>query len=94
MCHDPVFWPELPGLIHMEFIGEIRRRHLVDGESISSIARSLQKSRPAVRKALGMLSEPVYQRQRQPAPKLGEFQARLEQWLKVEAHLPNRSAVV
>lgn len=74
----------------MEFIAEIRRRHLVDGESISSIARSLQKSRPTVRKALRMLTEPTYQRQRQPAPKLGEFQARLEQWLEVEAHLPRR----
>lgn len=74
----------------MEFIAEIRRRHLVDGESISSIARSLQKSRPTVRKALTTLGEPVYQRRHQPALRLGEFQAPLEQWLKLESCLPRR----
>jgi transposase len=74
----------------MEFIAEIRRRHFVDGESISSIARGLQLSRPTVRKALKTLKEPVYQRQHQPTPKLGEFQAQLEQWLDIESHLPKR----
>jgi transposase len=74
----------------MEFIAEIRRRHLVAGESISSIARSLQLSRPTVRKALKTLREPVYQRQHQPYPKLGEFQSQLEQWLDIEARLPKR----
>ena len=74
----------------MEFIAEIRRRHLVSGESASSIARSLQLSRPTVRKALSLLSEPGYQRQSQPTPKLGEFLARLEQWLDIESRLPRR----
>jgi transposase len=74
----------------MEFIAEIRRRHFVCGESISSIARSLKRSRPTVRKALKTLREPVYQRSSQPTPKLGEFQAQLEQWLDVESGLPKR----
>ncbi len=74
----------------MEFIAEIRRRHFVSGESISSIARDLQLSRPTVRKALKALTEPVYQRQHQPTPKLGEFQAQLEQWLDIESRLPKR----
>lgn len=74
----------------MEFIADIRRRHLVDGESISSIARDLQRSRPTVRKALTALTEPVYHRQHQPLPKLGEFQAQLEQWLERESHFPRR----
>jgi DNA-binding IclR family transcriptional regulator len=74
----------------MEFIAEIRRRHFVGKESISSIARSLQLSRPTVRKALKALAEPGYQRQSQPLPKLGEFLALLERWLDIESRLPKR----
>ena len=74
----------------MKFIAEIRRRHFVSGESISSIAQSLKLSRPTVRKALKTLEEPVYQRQHQPFPKLGEFQAQLEPWLEIESRLPKR----
>lgn len=72
----------------MEVIAEIRRRHLVSKESISSIARDLKLSRPTVRKHLQTESEPVYKRQNQPAPKLAEFQATLEGWLETERHLP------
>ncbi|MEJ6004861.1 ArsR family transcriptional regulator [Paucibacter sp. AS339] len=36
----------------MEVIAEIRRRHLVGKESVSSIARDLNLSRPTVRKHL------------------------------------------
>lgn len=36
----------------MESIGKIRRRHLVNGESISDIARSLNLSRNTVKKYL------------------------------------------
>ena len=90
MCNHLAFLPEQPGVIGMEFIAEIRRRHFVDGESISSIARCLKKSRPTVRKALKTLSEPVYQRTSQPLPRLGAFQAQLEQWLEIESRLPKR----
>lgn len=55
----------------MEFIAEIRRRHFVDDESISSIVRSLKNSYPTVRKALKTQSEPAYRRSSQPMPKLG-----------------------
>lgn len=72
----------------MEVIAEIRRRHLVSGESISSIARDLKLSRPTVRKPLQTESEPVYIRQQQAAPKLGEFQSVLESWLTTERALP------
>lgn len=72
----------------MEVIAEIRRRHLVSGESISSIARDLKLSRPTVRKHLQTESEPVYIRQQQAAPKLGEFQSVLESWLTTERALP------
>jgi transposase len=72
----------------MEVIAEIRRRHLVSKESISTIARDLKLSRQTVRKHLQTEAEPVYSRQKQPAPKLGEFQATLEGWLQTERHLP------
>jgi DNA-binding transcriptional ArsR family regulator len=63
-------------VLSMEFIAEIRRRHFVSGESISSIARSLKLSRPTIRKALKAEVEPVYQRQHQPTPKLGALRLR------------------
>lgn len=72
----------------MEVIAEIRRRYLVSKESVSSIARDLKLSRPTVRKHLQTESEPVYKRQNQPTPKLGEFQTTLEGWLQTERHLP------
>jgi len=72
----------------MDIIAEIRRRHFISKESISSIARALNLSRPTVRKHLDTTVEPVYQRLHQPVPKLGEFQSLLEQWLEVEARLP------
>ena len=75
-------------MLSMDIIAEIRRRHLVSGESISAIARDLKLSRPTVRKHLQTTTEPVYQRQQQPVPKLGEFQSVLESWLKTEQHLP------
>jgi transposase len=75
-------------VISMKVIAEIRRRHLVSKESISSIARDLKLSRQTVRKHLQSDAEPVYSRQQQPAPKLGEFQDTLEGWLQTERHLP------
>ena len=47
----------------MDIIAEVRRRHFVSKESISSIALSLRISRPTVRKHLKTEIEPVYQRQ-------------------------------
>jgi len=72
----------------MDMIAEIRRRHLVSKESISSIARGLKLSRPTVRKHCRSQSEPIYHRQKQPTPMLGAFQETLESWLRMERHLP------
>ncbi|SHN92739.1 Mobile element protein [Bathymodiolus heckerae thiotrophic gill symbiont] len=72
----------------MDIIAEVRRRHLVSGESISSIARSLKISRPTVRKHLKTESEPVYQRDSHPEPKLGSFKPILINWLEVDDQLP------
>ena len=75
-------------MLFMDMIAEIRRRHLVSRESISSIARDLKLSRPTVRKHLRTQSQPVYHRQKQPTPMLGSFQEMLESWLRTECLLP------
>jgi transposase len=77
-------------MLFMDFIAEIRRRHFISDESISSIALSLNLSRTTVRKHLKTIEEPVYQRKNQSFPKLGEFQERLKQWLETESHLPKK----
>jgi transposase len=72
----------------MDMIAEIRRRHLVSKESISSIARELKLSRPTVRKHCRTQYEPVYWRHKQPTPMLGAFEEMLENWLQTERLLP------
>jgi len=72
----------------MDLIAEIRRRRLVRKESISSIARDLNLSRPTVRKHCRSQCEPLYHRHKQPTPMLGAFQSTLETWLTIERHLP------
>lgn len=74
----------------MDIIAEIRRRHFVSGESISSIAKSLKLSRPTVRKHLKTEQEPKYERQLQPVPKLGPFKARLLEWLEQDQERPRK----
>ena len=72
----------------MDLIAEIRRRRLVSKESVRSIARDLNLSRPAVRKHCRSQCEPLYHRHKQPMPMLSGFQETLETWLRVERHLP------
>jgi transposase len=72
----------------METIAKIRRRHLVNGESISAIARDLNLSRPTVRKYIQANIDPVYQRSIQPQPRLSDYRTQLEAWLATERHLP------
>ncbi len=74
----------------MEIIAEIRRRHLVQGEKISAIARDLNLCRQTVRKHINTEAELVYQRREQPASKLGPVMTILDQWLELEATLPKR----
>ena len=71
----------------MDMIYEIRRRRLVQKQSISAIARQMGLSRPTVRKHLNTVVEPKYERDQPPSPKLGEFEAVLTQWLEEEAKL-------
>ena len=69
------------GVLFMDMIAEIRRRHLISKESISSIARDLNLSRPTVRKHCRTEAKPSYQRRQQPTPMLGAVQQTLETWL-------------
>jgi transposase len=75
----------------VETIGKIRRRRLVQGESISAIARDLRLSRNTVKRALRVEGEAFeYRRTHQPQPKLGPYLATLDAWLEAEQKLPAR----
>lgn len=78
-------------MLWMETIAKIRRRHIQEGESISSIARDLHLSRATVCKYLqDDQIQSGYKRTIQPKPKLGEFESVLEAWLLKESYLPKR----
>ena len=78
-------------MLCVETIGKIRRRRLVNGETISAIARDLQLSRNTVKRALRFEGEAFeYRRRHQPQPKLGPYVATLESWLEAEQSLPAR----
>jgi transposase len=74
----------------LEIIAEIRRRHFISNESVSSLARSLKLTRNTVRKYLHATAGSSYQRTTQPEPKLGAFKQRLLQWLEHDAGLPKK----
>jgi transposase len=75
----------------VETIGKIRRRRLVEGESISAIARDLGLSRNTVKRALRFEGEAYeYHRRQQPRPQLGPYLPTLEAWLEAEEKLPAR----
>ena len=78
-------------MLCVETIGKIRRRRLVQGETISAIARDLGLSRNTVKRALRSEGERFeYRRSSQPRPKLGPFLETLEAWLEAETKLPAR----
>lgn len=74
----------------METVAKIRRRRLVDGETISGIARELRVSRNTVKKYLNQSEPPAYRRSEQPKPKLGDYEARLVGWLEQDAQRAKR----
>lgn len=72
----------------MDIIYEIRRRHSVQKQTISAIARDMGLSRPTVRKHLNTIEDPNYERAQSAAPRLGQFEEQLNLWLIDEAKLP------
>jgi len=71
----------------MDMIYEIRRRHLVQKQTVTAIARDMGLSRPTVRKHLATVEEPKYERLQPSSPKLGQFEDQLTKWLEEEAKL-------
>ncbi len=71
----------------MKNIAEIRRRHKINGDSISSLAEEFKHSRNTIRKHLQTVEEPVYQPQQ---PKLGEYETQLLAWLELDSKLPRK----
>ena len=66
----------------VDTIARIRREFFVRGKSIKQIVRELHVSRNTVRKVLRSgETEFSYEREVQPLPKLGRFQAELDQLL-------------
>lgn len=75
----------------METLAKIRRRHFVQGETISQIARDFHLTRKTVRKLLKNTDQdPRYTRRHQPQPKLGAFQETLMEWLRLDSQRPRR----
>ncbi|HVP11936.1 MAG TPA: IS21 family transposase [Phycisphaerae bacterium] len=75
-------------MICLETLGKLRRRHLVNGDSISAIARDTPLSRQTVRQSLAACEDPRYRRQDQPCPQLGPCRETVTAWLEVERQRP------
>ncbi len=71
----------------MGMIYEIRRRYLVQKQTITDIAKDMGLSRPTVRKHILTVDEPKYKRDQTAAPKFDPFKAQLTQWLAEDANL-------
>ena len=75
----------------METALKIRRLCLVEGKSISEVARRFHLSRTTVRKYLKDESPPSYQLQKPRArPRLGGFEPQLTRWLEQDLSRPKR----
>lgn len=71
----------------MDIIYEIRRRYLIQKQTVTAIAKDMGLSRPTIRKYLITVEEPKYERAQPVSPKLGQYEAQLIQWLTDEAKL-------
>ena len=77
-------------MLSMKAIAEIRRRHFLNGESIRALAREFKHSRNTICKHLATIEEPVYQREHQPLPALGDYVTQLTSWLERDIKLPRK----
>src|SRR5450432_2811610 len=79
------------GMIGVDIIGQIRRAYFERRRPIKEIVRTLRVSRATVRKVIrGQETEFKYEREVQPAPKLGECVEVLTGILEKEGKLPRR----
>lgn len=73
----------------MEIVLKIRRLCLVEGKSISEVARRFQLSRTTVRKYLKDPRPPAYRQTKpRPNPRLADFEPVLTQWLEQDLTRP------
>ena len=78
-------------MIAVDRIGEIRRAYFGERLPIKEVVRRLSISRSTVRKVVrSSATEFRYERDKQPAPKLGEWVKGLTEILEREADLPRR----
>jgi transposase len=78
-------------MMFVDRIGEIRRAHFEQKRSIKEIVRTLSVSRATVRKVIrSRQTEFKYERDIQPAPKLGVWVEALTKILEEETGLPKR----
>ena len=75
------------GVIYMNMIYQIRRRYLVQKQTVTDIAKDMGLSRPTVRKHLLTTEEPKHTRDHSPAASLDPFKAQLTQWQKEDVKL-------
>ncbi len=77
-------------MLTVDTIGRIRRGHF-KGKSIKALTRELRVSRNTVRRIVRSgETDPVYERTRQPRPKLGPWKDRLDDLLAGNADKPER----
>ena len=78
-------------MLDVDLIGQIRRAYFEQHRPIKEIVRRLAISRTTVRKVIrGEATEHKYEREVQPAPKLGDWIEVLTDILEREAKLPRR----
>src|SRR5271154_1739118 len=79
------------GMLVVETIAKIRRAYFVQGKAIKAICRELGVSRKVVRKVLRSgATEFHYERDRQPMPRIGPWQDRLDGLLAANEAKPGR----
>ena len=71
----------------MDMIYEIRRRYLVQKQTVTDIAKDMGLSRPTIRKHILTVDEPKYKRVQTAAPKFDPFKSQLTQWLFEDSKL-------
>jgi transposase len=78
-------------MVTVDTIGKVRRAYWVQGKKIKTIARELKLARWTVRRIVRSgETDRVYERTKQPLPKLGAFVGRLEELLVENQRKPKR----
>jgi transposase len=78
-------------MLVVETVAKIRRAYFVQGKAIRAICRELRLSRKVVRKVLrSEATEFRYEREDQPLPRIGPWQAELDRLLLANESKPTR----